>query len=68
MKAHDSKNEKCQILIPIFREVHILIETYEEEEITLLVSYVVTEAGWTPKYDLRVHSRDKLLKVSPLVK
>jgi len=47
----------------VSREVHILIETYEEEEITLLVSYVVTEAGWTPKYDLRVHSRDKLLKV-----
>ena len=46
------------------REVNILIESYEEEEVKLFVSYVVSDAGWLPKYDLRVHSRDKNLKVN----
>ena len=46
-----------------FREVQILIEAYNCEEVKLFVSYVVNDAGWVPKYDLRVHSRDKNLKV-----
>ena len=48
---------------PYLREVQILIEAYNTEEVKLFVSYVVNDAGWVPKYDLRVHSRDKNLKV-----
>lgn len=47
----------------ISREVQILIEAYDTEEVKLFVSYVVNDAGWVPKYDLRIHSRDKNLKV-----
>eukprot|EP00116_Pleurobrachia_bachei_P005337 sb/3465599/ len=47
----------------VSREVEILIEAYDQEDIKLFVSYVVSDAGWVPKYDLRVHSRDKNLKV-----
>ncbi|KAL5265217.1 hypothetical protein ACHWQZ_G006091 [Mnemiopsis leidyi] len=47
----------------VSREVQILIEAYNSEDVKLFVSYVVNDAGWVPKYDLRVHSRDKNLKV-----
>lgn len=47
--------------------MQILIEAYNSEDVKLFVSYVVNDAGWVPKYDLRVHSRDKNLKVREVV-
>ncbi|XP_070568309.1 protein F37C4.5-like isoform X3 [Ptychodera flava] len=45
------------------REVSIMLETREECEVELLISYVVTNAKWTPKYDIRVFSQDKMMKI-----
>jgi len=47
-----------------FSEVSILIESkYDNSEIELHVSYLVSNATWTPKYDMRVLSEDKSIKV-----
>ena len=49
----------------IFSEVTILIDTkFENAEVELKVSYVVYNASWTPKYDVRVSSKDKSMVVS----
>jgi hypothetical protein len=45
------------------RELSILVDSPEDAEIELYVSYIVYEAKWTPKYDVRVFTNDKQLKV-----
>ena len=43
----------------------ILIETsYDDVDIELLVSYVVKNAKWSPKYDIRVDSNQKIMTVT----
>ncbi len=43
-----------------YRELTILVEANAEDtEIELLISYVVYDASWMPKYDIRVFSNDK---------
>ena len=44
--------------------IGILLTVEKEEEIQLLVSYVVSNASWTPKYDLRVSSADRTMQVT----
>ena len=44
--------------------IGILLSVKEEAEIQLLVSYVVTNASWSPKYDLRVSSEERTMHVS----
>lgn len=36
----------------------------EDCDVVLLISYVITEASWTPKYDIRVYSDSKTLTVT----
>ena len=43
--------------------IGILLEVKESAEVKLLFSYLVHNAGWTPKYDLRVSSVDKKMEV-----
>lgn len=43
--------------------IGILLEVKESAEVKLLFSYLVHDAGWTPKYDLRVSSIDKKMEV-----
>jgi hypothetical protein len=38
--------------------VSIILEAEEDGDIELDVSYVVTNARWTPVYDLRVYTTD----------
>lgn len=45
-------------------EIFILLEAEKDVEVELLVSYVVTNARWSPKYDIRVFGNDKQMKVS----
>ena len=47
------------------RELSILLETAEDLDVELFVSYVVNKAKWSPKYDIRVFSNDSTMKVSP---
>ncbi|XP_064617062.1 protein F37C4.5-like isoform X2 [Liolophura sinensis] len=49
----------------VSRQCSIMLESSEPDEakITLLVSYVVSQASWTPKYDIRVFPEEKKLKV-----
>ena len=44
--------------------IGILLDVKEEAEIQLLVSYVVSNAGWSPKYDLRVSSSERTMQVT----
>ncbi len=44
--------------------IGVLLTVREEAEIQLLVSYVVSNASWTPKYDLRVSSAERTMQVS----
>ena len=38
-----------------------------ESDVTLLVSYVVTNASWSPAYDVRVFPITKEMKVSTIL-
>ena len=50
---------------PVKKQViGILLTVQKEAEIQLLVSYVVSNASWTPKYDLRVSSAETTMEVS----
>ena len=44
--------------------IGILLTVRESSEIQLLVSYVVSNASWSPKYDLRVASSERTMQVS----
>lgn len=44
--------------------IGILLNVSETAEIQLLVSYVVSNASWSPKYDVRVSSADRTMQVS----
>ena len=44
--------------------IGILLAVEKEAEIQLLVSYVVSNASWRPKYDLRVSSAERTMQVS----
>ncbi len=39
------------------------MEAEKDVEVELCVSYVVTNAKWSPKYDIRVFGSDKQMKV-----
>lgn len=45
------------------RELSILLEAKQSGEIELHVSYVVSDASWSPKYDVRVGSQTKQMQV-----
>ena len=47
----------------LHRCVHIGLEASEETDVTLLVSYVVSNASWSPAYDVRVLPVTKEMKV-----
>ncbi len=44
--------------------IGVLLTVREEGEIQLRVSYVVSNASWSPKYDLRVSSADRTMDVN----
>lgn len=55
-KTKDKEPPKQQV-------IGILLEVKEASEVKLLFSYLVHDASWTPKYDLRVSSVDKKMEV-----
>ncbi len=44
--------------------IGVLLEVKSAAEIKLLVSYIVLNAGWSPKYDLRVSSSERSMQVT----
>ena len=44
--------------------VGVLLSVKEAAEIKLKVTYVVSNASWTPKYDLRVSSAERSMVVN----
>lgn len=44
--------------------IGVLLDVKESGQVELNVSYVVSNAGWSPKYDLRVMSADRKMTVS----
>ena len=46
------------------RELLVLLDATDPVEVELYVSYVVSKAKWSPKYDIRVFSSDNNMKVN----
>ncbi|XP_067674169.1 protein F37C4.5-like isoform X1 [Haliotis asinina] len=46
-----------------FRECTIVLESEGEHKVSLGVSYVVSQASWTPSYDLRLFTGEGVLKI-----
>lgn len=44
--------------------ISIFLSVKESADIQLLVSYVVSNSSWTPKYDIRVSSDDRVMQVT----
>uniref|UniRef100_A0A1X7VAE9 DUF4139 domain-containing protein n=1 Tax=Amphimedon queenslandica TaxID=400682 RepID=A0A1X7VAE9_AMPQE len=44
------------------RSVKVILHSIEKVDVTLVVSYVVKNASWSPIYDIRVFTKDKTLK------
>lgn len=44
--------------------IGIFVTVQEEAEINLMVSYVVSSASWSPKYDLRVSSAERSMLIN----
>jgi len=40
------------------------LDAREKGDVTLVVSYVVSNASWSSAYDVRVFTKDKAMKVS----
>eukprot|EP00112_Aurelia_sp_Birch-Aquarium-sp1_P013062 Seg2757.3 transcript_id=Seg2757.3/GoldUCD/mRNA.D3Y31 product="Protein F37C4.5" protein_id=Seg2757.3/GoldUCD/D3Y31 len=45
------------------KQVSILLEAENQTEIKLILSYVVSNASWTPLYDLRAFTKDNTLQL-----
>ena len=48
----------------VHRCVCISLEAADDTDVVLALSYVVSNASWSPQYDLRVFSNNKTMKVS----
>jgi hypothetical protein len=66
----EKKNSFHKMFIVLFlhftskREIKILVDAKSDQtEVDLFVSYIVYNASWTPKYDLRVFSKEKSIIV-----
>ena len=56
------------ILLSFNSEIAILVESKSDDtEVYLYVSYLVNNASWLPKYDIRVFSKDKSMIVCLLL-
>ncbi|XP_065179387.1 protein F37C4.5-like [Sycon ciliatum] len=58
-----SKKAQTKPLTVKQRRVTINVTCEKASAVSLFLSYVVMEAGWQPQYDLRVFSKDRLLKI-----
>ncbi len=64
-RLRDLKPKASKPAKPVIQPViGILLTIKEEGDVQLLVSYVVSNASWTPKYDLRVSSVERTMHVS----
>ncbi len=45
-------------------QIHISVEMHTTGELTLTLSYMLTGAGWTPVYDLRVDTQTKKMNIT----
>ena len=44
--------------------VRVGLEVSEETDVSLVVSYVVSNASWSSAYDVRVFTKDRTMKVT----
>ena len=49
---------------PPSSSVRVGLEVSEETDVSLVVSYVVSNASWSSAYDVRVFTKDKTMKVT----
>ena len=56
-----------RVCYTVCRCVCISLEAAVNADVELALSYVVSDASWSPQYDLRVFSNDKTMKVSHLL-
>ena len=43
--------------------LQVSLETQQDMSVSLIVSYVISNASWSSAYDVRVFTRDKAMKV-----
>ncbi|XP_019862347.1 PREDICTED: uncharacterized protein LOC109590953 [Amphimedon queenslandica] len=48
--------------LSFYRSVKVILHSIEKVDVTLIVSYVVKNASWSPIYDIRVFTKDKTRK------
>ena len=53
----------CHYYVPYTSSLRVGLEASEATDVTLLVSYVVSNASWTSAYDVRVFTKNKTMKV-----
>ena len=52
-----------QRLSGVVRYLSVLLDATADGELELVIKYLVTQASWSPKYDIRVFSQENKLKV-----
>ena len=45
------------------RNISVLLDASKDGKVTLVVSYVVSNASWTPLYDVRAFNKDSTVQV-----
>ena len=45
------------------RNISVLLDASKDGKVTLVVSYVVSKASWTPLYDVRAFNKDSTVQV-----
>ena len=62
---HTDGHSLSHVLCVPYRLVRVFLETAMDTEVTMFLSYVVSNASWTSAYDVRVFSKvsEKSLKV-----
>ena len=56
-------NQSICTIIMYCRTIKITLGAVEKCDVMLILSYVVSNASWTPAYDIRVFTKDKSMKV-----
>ena len=54
-------------IISHHRSVHIGLDAAVETDVSLYISYVVSNSSWSPSYDIRVLPDENLMRVSVCV-
>ena len=61
--SYTAWKDNASILLFLFRNISVLLDASKNGEVTLIVSYIVSNASWTPLYDVRVFNKENTMQV-----